>query len=315
MRFLCGRLAGILATTVVLSFVVFALIGLMPGDPTDMLANENPGLTPEQIAHLRALFGADQPIALRWWHWLARAVTGDFGYSRMQSRPVLEVLGPALANTVLLMGIVFVLTTVVAVLGGVVAAVFRGRWPDRAINLAAYLGISMPVFWFGLMLIYVFAVWLHWLPAGGMPGAGAGWRDWVAHLALPVAALVVFDVGGLLRFARSAMLEALGQDYIRTARAKGLRPARVVLVHALRNALIPVATLVALGFGHLFSGALITESMFGWAGMGRLILDAIMNNDYNLALVCLLFATVTIQMANLLADMAYAWLDPRIRLQ
>ncbi len=314
MRFLATRSAGALITLLVKSFIIFALIGLMPGDPLDMLSQANPEATPEEISNLRHIYGVDQPLGARYWAWLVQAMHGDFGYSRMQHRPVMEIIIAGLGNTLVLMGIAFVISTVIAIFLGTIAATRRGSWMDRAINMLAYAGISVPSFWLALVLIYIFAVKLGWLPAGGMPHPGDGATGWASHLLLPVLALVMVEIGGLTRYARAAMIEVLGQDYIRTARAKGITNKRMLFRHALRNAMIPVITIIALGFGHLFSGALLIENMFAWRGMGRLILEAIMGNDYNLALVCLLFTTAMILVANILADLAYTWLDPRIAL-
>lgn len=313
-RFLATRSAGALITLLVKSFIIFALIGLMPGDPLDMLSQANPEATPEEITNLRHIYGVDQPLGARYWAWLHQAVQGDFGYSRMQHRPVMEIIVAGLGNTLVLMGIAFVISTIIAILLGTMAATNRGSWLDRGINMLAYAGISVPSFWLALVLIYIFAVRLGWLPAGGMPHAGDGAQSWASHLLLPVLALVMVEIGGLTRYARAAMIEVLGQDFIRTARAKGITRNRMLFRHALRNAMIPVITIIALGFGHLFSGALLIENMFAWRGMGRLILEAIMGNDYNLALVCLLFTTAMILVANILADLAYTWLDPRISL-
>ena len=313
-RFLATRSAGALVTLLVKSFIIFALIGLMPGDPLDMLSQANPEATPEEITNLRHIYGVDQPLGARYWAWLGQAMQGNFGYSRMQHRPVMEIIVAGLGNTLVLMGIAFVISTVIAIFLGTMAATHRGSWLDRGINMLAYAGISVPSFWLALVLIYVFAVRLGWLPAGGMPQSGDGARGWASHLLLPVLALVMVEIGGLTRYARSAMIEVLGQDFIRTARAKGITQNRMLFRHALRNAMIPVITIIALGFGHLFSGALLIENMFAWRGMGRLILEAIMGNDYNLALVCLLFTTAMILVANILADLAYTWLDPRISL-
>jgi len=313
-RFLAGRTAGAVVTIFIKSFVIFALIGLMPGDPLDLLAQANPEATPESIATLRSIYGVDQPLGLRYWNWLMSALHGDFGFSRIQHRPVLDVVIPALGNTLVLTGIAFAISVVVAIFLGTIAATRKGSWLDRGINLVAYAGISVPSFWLALVLIYIFAVRLGWMPAGGMPHPGDGARDWISHLTMPVAALVMVEIGGLTRYARAAMLDVLGQDYIRTARAKGITNSRMLFRHALRNAMIPVVTIVALGFGHLFSGALLIENMFAWRGMGRLILEAIMGNDYNLALVCLLVTTAMILFGSILADLAYTWLDPRISL-
>jgi peptide/nickel transport system permease protein len=282
-RFIAQRFAESLLVLAIMSFVIYGLIGLMPGDPIDLMVSSDPDLTPADGARLRALYGLDQPIVVRYWRWLTAALSGDLGYSRLHARPVL-----------------------------VVAAVKPRSALDNLINMIAFAGISIPPFWLAILLIMLFAVSLGWLPAGGMGEAGGGLGSRIEHLVLPLLALTLATVGGILRFVRAAMMEALRQDYIRTARAKGVSRGRVVVGHALRNAMIPVATILALNFGALFSGALITETMFGWLGMGKTIYDAILGNDYNLALVGLLFATATTLLANLAADMAYAWLDPRI---
>ncbi len=314
LRFLIARGGGAVVVLLAKSFVIFLLIGLMPGDPVDLLMNANPDARPEDVEHLRAIYGVDQPVIERYARWLGSALHGDFGYSRGQHRPVLEIVLPALGNTILLTGTAFVLSTLIAVALGTVAGIRRGTPLDRAINLFAYAGISLPSFWLGLLLIYLFAVHLGWLPAGGMPRPGQAQPAW-AYLVMPVLTLVIVEVGGLARYTRSAVLDVLGQDHVRTAHAKGLAPMRVALRHVLRNALVPVVTVIALGVGHLFSGALLVEVVFAYRGMGRLTLEAIMGNDYNLALVCLLFTTIMIVIGSMLADIAYAWLDPRIGLE
>jgi len=314
-RFILGRSAQTVLVLLVMSFVIYGLIGLMPGDPVDLMASGNPGATPEVVAHLRAIYGLDQPLLARYGRWLAAALAGDFGYSRVHAVPVLQVLWPALGETCKLMLSSFAISAALAILLGVAAANRPGGWPDNVISLIAFAGISVPVFWLALVLILVFAVWLHWLPASGGASFGAGGLvDQVRHLALPVAALTLASTGQFTRFVRASMIETLRLDFIRTARAKGAPWARIVWVHALRNAMIPVVTIFALSFGSLFSGALVTETMFAVPGMGRMIYDAILGNDYNLALVGLLFATLLTLLGNLLADLAYAWLDPRIAL-
>ena len=313
-RFLLGRLFAAGLVLAIMSFVIFALIGLMPGDPLDQAISADPDVTSEGIARLRQIYGVGMSVSERYWHWLASALHGDFGFSRTQHRPVLEIVPVALGNTVVLTGTAFILATLAALVLGTIAAVRPGRWPDRVIALLTHLSISMPSFWLSLMLIYLFAVTGGWLPAGGMPRAGDGVGAMLAHLVLPVLTLVIVEVGGPIRYVRASMLEVLGQDYIRAATARGLSPWRVVVRHALRNALIPVVTVVANGLGHLFSGALLTETVFAWRGMGQLTLEAVMDNDYNLALICLLLTTATVLAANILADAAYSWLDPRITL-
>ncbi len=309
-RFIVQRLGESLIVLLIMSFVIYGLIGLMPGDPIDLMINADPRLTAEDAARLRALSGRDRPIAERYWNWLSAALSGDLGYSRIHARPVLDVLLPALANTVWLMGLGFALALAIALPAGIAAALKPQSATDNAINLLAFAGISIPPFWLAILLIILFAVVLGWLPAGGMGDATLAGT--ATHLILPVLTLTLVTVGGIVRFVRAAMMEALRQDYVRTARAKGLSVRRVVFGHVLRNAMIPVVTILALNFGALFSGALITETMFGWLGMGKTIYDSILGNDYNLALVGLLFATLTTLLANLLADLAYAWLDPRI---
>jgi peptide/nickel transport system permease protein len=313
-KVILSRLGESLVVLLVMSFVIYALIGLMPGDPIDIMVNSDPNLTAEDAARLRALHGLDRPIIERYLSWLGAVFQGDFGYSRISNQPVMEVLLPRLGNTVLLMGCSFVLALLIALPAGIFAALKPRSIIDHAINLTAFAGISVPPFWLAILLIILFSVVLGWLPAGGMGDSGAGFTNNLLHLVLPVATLTLATLGGLIRFIRAAMIEALRQDYVRTAQAKGLHPFQVVVGHVLRNAMIPVTTILALNFGSLFSGALITETMFGYLGMGKAIYDAILGNDYNLALVGLLFATLTTLLANLLADLAYAWLDPRVSL-
>ncbi|MCH8834992.1 MAG: ABC transporter permease [Proteobacteria bacterium] len=312
-RFLATRVAQSVIVLALMSFAIYALIGLMPGDPIDLMISADPKMTPEDAARLRELYGVDKPVVERYANWLVAALGGDLGYSRLYAAPVLDVLLPALGNTLILLGLTLVLSLAIGLPAGVVAALRPYSRTDYAINLFAFAGISVPAFWLGLLLIIVFSVILGVLPAGGTETVGgAGLWDQAKYLVLPVANLTLASVGGHTRYMRAAMMETLRQDYIRTARAKGAGRARVVLGHALRNAMIPVVTIIALQFGYLFSGALITETIFAYPGMGKLIFDSIMGNDFNLALVALLFATLVTLVGNLLADVAYAWLDPRI---
>lgn len=310
LAYLLRRLAESLIVLLVMSAVIYGLIGLMPGDPIDIMISGDPNLTTEDAQRLKALYGLDRPLYERYLVWLGNALQGDFGFSRTFGKPVLDVLVPRLGNTLLLMGVAFFLAFLLALPAGVLAARKPGGWLDGAVNLIAFAGISLPPFWLAILLIILFSVTLGWLPAGGM-GDGS-FASSAQYLILPALTLTLASVGGHLRYLRAAMIEALRQDYIRTARAKGLDEVGVVMRHALRNAMIPVVTILALDFGTLFGGALITETMFGWLGMGKTIYDAVMGKDYNLALVGLLLATVTVLLANLLADLAYAWLDPRV---
>jgi peptide/nickel transport system permease protein len=312
-RFLAARLIQVLAVCVIMSFIIYALIGLMPGDPIDLMITADPHLTKADVARLKELYGLNRPLAERYLAWAQAALSGDLGYSRLYRMPTMDVMLPRLGNTAVLMGLSFVLSLAVALPLGAVAARRPGTTLDTVANLVSFAGISIPSFWLALLLILVFAVKLGWFPAGGVATVGdGGFVDRVQHLVLPVTTLTLASIGGYLRFMRSSMIEALRQDYIRTARSKGAGESRVLWGHALRNAVIPVITVVALSFGSLFSGALITEQMFSYPGMGRLIYDAILGNDFNVALAALLFATVLVLLSNLAADIAYAAADPRI---
>ena len=311
-RFLAARLGQALLVLVVMSFAIYGLIGLMPGDPIDAMVSADPNMTPADAERLRALYGLDRPLLERYGNWASAALSGEVGSARLYAQPVLSVLGPALANSLQLLVAALLLSVAIAVPLGALAASRPRSKLDYGVNLLAFAGISVPQFWLGLLLMLGFAVVLGWLPAGGMPPRDADLGEQLRYLALPVGALTISAVGGHARYLRAAMVETLRQDYVRTARAKGASRARVVWLHALRNALIPFVTILALDFGFLFSGALVIETIFAWQGVGKLIFDAILGNDYNLALVGLLFATALVLVANLLADLCYGWLDPRI---
>jgi len=312
-RYILRRLVELLVVLAVMSFIIYALIGLMPGDPIDQMLTADPHLTAADAARLKALYGLDRPLGERYLAWARAALAGDLGYSRLYATPAIAALLPRLANTAILMLSSFVLSLAIALPLGAAAARRPGSALDTVANLLSFAGMSVPPFWFALVLILVFAVALGWLPAGGVATIGdGGVIDRARHLVLPVATLTVASIGTYLRFARAAMIEALRQDYARTARAKGASEARVLWGHAFRNALVPVITVIALSFGSLFSGALITETMFAYPGMGKLIYDAILGNDFNLALAGLLFATLLVLLSNLAADIAYAAADPRI---
>ena len=314
-RFLVRRLAEIVVVLAVMAFVIYALIGLMPGDPVDLMISADPRVTAEDAARLRAIYGLDRPLVERFAAWAAAALSGELGYSRLYAQPVLDALLPRLVNTTLLMGLSFVLALAIAFPVGIAAARRPGSALDEAVNLFCFAGISVPPFWLALLLILLFAVTLGWLPASGVATVGeGGLGDRALHLVLPVLTLTLASIGSYTRFIRASLIEVMRQDFIRTARAKGAGERQVVLGHAMRNALVPVVTVIALSFGGLFSGALITETMFAYPGMGKLIFDAVMGNDYNLALAGLLFATLVTLLANLGADLAYVALDPRITL-
>ena len=312
-RFTAIRLVEIAAMLVLMSFVIYALIGLMPGDPIDLMLGADPHLSAADVARLKVLYGVDRPLIERYLAWAQAALSGNLGYSRLFSAPVAATLLPRLANSLVLLGTSFVVAFAASLALGIAAARRPNSRFDAAVNFACFAGVSLPTFWLALILILVFAQGLGWLPAGGMGGSDGGqFADRLRHLVLPVATLTIASIGGYTRYVRAAMREALGQDHIRTARAKGASEARVLWHHALRGAMVPIATILALSFGSLVSGALVTEEMFAYPGMGKLIFDAVVGNDYNLALAALLLATAVTMLANLAADLAYAWLDPRV---
>jgi len=312
--YLVRRALQAVAVLAAMSLLVHVLLALMPGDPVDLMAAGDPRMTAADLQRLRELHGVDRPMLERYLAWAGAALQGDFGWSRAFRRPVLEVIAPRLWNTVLLMGSALALALAIGLPLGIWAAAREGSMVDRVVNLACFAGAATPTFWLALLLMMLFAVQLGWLPAGGLPPAGSGLAGSLRHMALPVATLALAEAGIYARHLRAAMVEALAEDHVRTARAKGASRLRVLLVHALRNAMIPVATVAALGFGGLFSGALVTETMFAWPGMGKLIYDSILGSDFNVALVALLFATLLTLLGSLLADIACAALDPRISL-
>jgi peptide/nickel transport system permease protein len=254
-RFAARRVGGILAVLAIMSFVIYGLIGLMPGDPIDLMVSSDPRLSSADVARLKAVYGLDRPLAERYAAWAGSALQGDFGYSRLFAQPALAALAPRLGNTLILMGTSFAAALLIAFPAGILAARRAGSALDSAINLACFAGVSLPPFWLALLLILFFAVTLGWLPAGGVATVGDGsLADRARHLVLPAATLTLASVAYYTRFIRAAMIEAMRQDHIRTALAKGAGPMRVLLRHALGNAMIPVVTIVALSFGSLFSG-------------------------------------------------------------
>ena len=297
------RLLQIILTIAALSLVFYLLLGLMPGDPIDLAIIADPRLTAEDAARLRALHGLDQPILTRYLAWAGAVLRGEFGFSRLFARPVAALLWPALLSTLVLLGWAVLIAAGLGTALGVLAALRPGAAP--AVQGAALLAQAMPGFWLGIMLIVVFAVWLGWLPAGGADGWGA--------LILPVATLAFGQMAAYARHAAASMEAALGEPWIRSARARGAGEGRVAWVHALPNAAVPLLTLLGLDAGALVSGAVITETLFARPGMGKLIFDAIMGNDYNLALLALLVVGLVTMLGGWAADLAQRALDPRLR--
>jgi len=302
LRYLSRRLLAALVTLLGVSFIVFMLMHLLPGDPARLIAGLN---SPEaEVIRLRSQLGLDQPLAVQYWRFLTHLVQGDLGTSIRSSAPVLNEILARMPWTILLAFVSTAIATLIGIPAGVIAARWRNSLPDYLTSLVTLFGISMPVYWLGLMLIILFAVNLHWLPAGGNEGASS--------VILPAVTLAAFSVALIARMTRSSMLEVLGQDYLRTARAKGLRENAVIFRHALKNAFIPVITVIGLQLGMLLSGSVLTETVFGWPGIGLLLVDSIFARDYPVVQGVVMVFAVIFTLLNILVDIFYACLDPRI---
>lgn len=313
-RYVARRLIQAVPLLLAISAVSFAILKLTPGGP--LAAYEgNPDFTDDDRKRLEAAFGIDQPIPLQYVAWLQRFLTGDWGTSFASHLPVLDLILERLPNTAYLMGTVFVVVLLLSIPIGVLAAVKQYSWFDHVITGVTFAFLSTPTFWLGLLLIVVFGLQLRVFPLGGMQTLGTEFDlvDRLRHLVLPVATLALVQIGSNVRYLRASMLETIGHDFMRTARAKGLAERVVVLRHAFKNAAIPLVTVVALDLPELFVGALVTEQIFGWPGMGRLFLDAAFRFDYPVLMGILTVSSALIVLSNLLADVLYGYLDPRIR--
>ena len=305
------RIAQILPTLLLVSIMVFCLQQLMPGDPALVLAGEE--RDPAVLAQIRAELWLDRPLPIQYFHWIGNVLRGDLGFSWRIREPVLNLVLEKLPVTAQLAAMAFVIAVCIGVPMGVISAVKKNTIWDYAANGIGLAGLSTPNFWLGIMLILIVSVQLGWLPPSGYVSLREDWRQSLATTIMPAFVLGNALAAVLMRHTRSAMLTALEQDYVRTARAKGLLEIRVVLRHALRNALVPVVTLGALELGTLLSGAVLTEQVFSIPGFGKLIVDAVFNRDYPVVQgVVLVTATVYIAL-NLLADLAYVFLNPRLR--
>lgn len=314
--YLLGRLAQTVPVIFFVTVIVFSLMQLAPGDPVDLLVLSNPNVTPEEVQRLRAVYGLDDPIHVQYFRWISQIVQGNLGYSRLYHRSITSLLPQRLGNTLVLTGLSLLVSIFVALPIGVYSALRQYSWVDYALSLIAFVGISFPVFWSGILVILLFSVGLGWLPPGGHYSIepGLGFWEKARYLVAPVLVLSLFSTASWMRYIRSSLLEVIRQDYILTARAKGLSNVAVWGHHALRNALIPIVTLIALTIPSLIGGAVVTEIVFSWPGMGRLIFDSLMNNDYYLAMATFLIVALLVALFNLLAEVVYALLDPRIRM-
>ncbi|HEU5096741.1 MAG TPA: ABC transporter permease [Reyranella sp.] len=314
------RRTAIHAVPTVLGIIVldFLLLKLMPGDAADVIASESGVATAESMAMLRHHFGLDQPVLTQLMNFLGHLAQFDLGFSPRYNMPVVDLILQRLPGTLLLMLTALAFALIIGIVMGSVMAAWAGRWPDRILSVVVLLFYSMPGFWIGLMAIVLFSVKLGWLPSDGDVTIGADLGGWAAisdrlqHLVLPALALGSFFVAVYARLTRASMLEVQRQDFMRTARAKGLHPFLIQLRHALRNALVPVTTVAGMHLGNLLGGAVVTETVFGWPGLGRLALEAVLARDFSTLLGVLLLSSFLVIVANVLIDLLHAWLDPRI---
>lgn len=316
--YILRRLIQTMVVILLLSYFCYYLMTLMPGDPVELMIQSNPRITSADVERLRSLYGLDQPVYVRYANWVKTIVSGDLGFSRTYRVPVSEIMGPKLLNTFILSFAALLFALIVAVPLGILTALKQNSKFDYIANLFAFAGVSAPSFWLGMMFILIFSVTLKWLPASGtftigedMSGFAAIW-DRTKYLILPTLTLGYLEIGVFLRFTRSSMIEALRNDYIRTAKAKGLSKTRVVFAHAFRNALLPLVTILALSLATVFSGATITETVFAYQGVGKLVYDSIIANDFNVAMISFMISVSMVLIMNLIADIAYGFIDPRI---
>jgi peptide/nickel transport system permease protein len=318
-QYILRRLLQLVPIVLVIVLMTYLLLRLAPGDLVDVIAGESGSATPEYMSELRRQFNLDQPGMVIFWNYLKNLAHLDLGFSFRHSMPVIDLIVDRLQPTLVLMLASISIAAVVGVALGVISARRRGTWLDETISTVSTLGFATPVFWIGLMLIVLFSVHLRWFPASGMLTIGgpelgslAGLWDLAQHLVLPAATLSFFYLSIYVRITRSAMLEVYSLDFVRTARAKGLSESRVAITHVLRNALLPVVTITGLQLGSLLGGSIVVETVFSWPGLGRLAFDAVFQRDINLLLGIFLFSSLLVVLMNLLVDVLYAVLDPRV---
>ncbi len=312
-RALLIRLAGAVPLLFGISVILFVVLHLAPGGPLDVYA-DNPSVTPAALKRIASAYGLDRPLPVQYVKWLGAMLTGDWGFSIRTGRPVIREVADRLGPTLQLGGLSMLISFLVAVPMGVIGAARRGSAVDRLFGVLALAGLSIPVFWLALVLQLVFSVTLGWLPSAGYETIGApSLLDRLAHIVMPATVLSVATIAGWSRYFRSGMIDVLRQDYIRTAYAKGLGERAVLIRHALRNAAIPAVTVIALDLASIISGAVITETVFGWPGIGALFVESMDGRDYPVLMGLLILGSGAVIAANIVADLVQAALDPRIR--
>ncbi|MCX5749517.1 MAG: ABC transporter permease [Candidatus Saganbacteria bacterium] len=319
-KYLLKRLLILIPLLIGISLISFFVMHLAPGDPTALFTD--PNVKPQELARIRVNWGLDKPVAVQYFYWLGNALRGDLGTAYLINRPVTEVIFERLPATLLLMGTSILLTVFLAVPLGVISALKKNKLFDHVVTVFSFVGMSMPSFWLALMLMLLFSVNLNILPATGMydplmkaPSLFSRSSDLLRHMALPVMTMVIISLAGITRYTRASMIEVLGQNYIKAARAKGLPERTVLFKHALRNAMLPLITLVGMMLPDLFAGAFIIETIFAWPGMGRLGVTAVFSRNYPVIMGVVMISAFLIVIGNLLADLCYAAADPRIKIE
>jgi peptide/nickel transport system permease protein len=314
-RYIQRRILISIPILLAITVSIFSLLQISPGDPLNAYLPPDQSLPEEQKDALRRQLGLDKPAPLRYLYWLKEAAQGNLGYRSKTFEPVTDAILTRMGPTLLLMGTAMVIGITVGITLGVLSALKQYSFLDTLLTIFAFLGLSLPVYLAGLLALYIFTLRIDWFPTGGFttPGTDSGILDRLHHLVLPASIIAINYIASTMRYTRSAMLEVLGQDYVRTARAKGLSEKIVVGLHALRNALLPVVTIIGAYVPNLLGGAVFIESIFAWPGMGRLFIDGVESRDYPLIMGMTLILAIVILAANLITDVAYAIVDPRIR--
>ncbi|NEW07360.1 ABC transporter permease [Paenibacillus sp. SYP-B3998] len=313
-KYLLRRVLQLFPLLLFISIVSFALIRLSPGDP--VLSFVTPNMSPDDIARIRQSMGLDQPIYLQYLYWLKNMLTGNFGYSLNNHRPVLTLIVERLPATIGLMSSAFVLSLLIAILFGLISALNKNKLIDHVLSLMSYIGISLPGLWFAMILIYVFTVQLHWLPSMGMRtiGVNSAW-DIIKHWMMPCLVLSITHISVFMRYIRSSTISQLEEDYVQIQYAYGSTRRVVLFRHVLKNVMLPVITIFGLSFSEIITGAFIVESMFSWPGMGSLGINAVFSLDYPLIMGITMIASFMLLLGNLLADLLYSVVDPRIKVK
>ncbi|HEY97585.1 MAG TPA: ABC transporter permease [Dehalococcoidia bacterium] len=313
--YIIRRLIQSVFVLIIVTLLVFLTMHILPGDPIliFMSSGELKNTSLEEIEILRHEFGLDRPLLIQYFDWLGGVIHGDFGISIVQREPVVKEINRRLPITLLLSSIALFISIIIGIPAGVICAVRRGNWIDTVVTIIANAGITIPVFWLGIMLIYLFALNLGWLPVQGYTSPFVDFVKSIRQMIMPVFCLTIFSISSITRQTRSSMLEVMKQDYIRTAWSKGLRERSVIFRHALKNGLIPIVTLLGMSFSFIIGGSVLVENVFNIPGVSRLVVNAVFVQDYPVVQGFVLIIAVIVLLSNLIVDISYGWLDPRIR--